>query len=139
MDTTNNDEERIKQICFNYLEALEWTFTYYTSGCKDWKWKYEYKYAPLFKNLIKYIPYFDSELLETKKPDPINSIVQLAYVLPNTSYNLLPENVVNILNNHFEVNGPYEMSWSYTKYFFETHIDFPDMDINKLSNLINVK
>ena len=88
---------------------------------------------------IKYIPYFDSELLETKKPDPINSIVQLAYVLPNTSYNLLPENVVNILNNHFEVNGPYEMSWSYTKYFFETHIDFPDMDINKLSNLINVK
>jgi len=132
----NNDEERIKQICFNYLEALEWTFTYYTSGCKDWTWKYQYKYAPLFKDLIKYVPYFDSELLETKTPQPINSIVQLAYVLPTTSYNLLPQNVVNILNNHFEVNGPYEMSWAYTKYFFETHIEFPDMDINKLSNLI---
>ena len=24
------------------------------------------------------------------------------------------------------------MSWSYNKYFYETHIDFPEMDINKL-------
>jgi len=135
----NNDEMRIKQICFNYLEALEWTFTYYTSGCKDWRWKYNYKYAPLFKDLIKYIPYFDSELLETKLPQPIDSIVQLAYVLPNTSYNLLPKNVVQILNNNFEVDGPYEMSWAYMKYFFETHIEFPDMDIDKLSQLISVK
>jgi len=121
------------------LEALEWTFTYYTSGCKDWRWKYKYKYAPLFKDLIKYIPYFDSELLETKQPQPIDSIIQLAYVLPNTSYNLLPKNVVEILNNNFEVDGPYEMSWAYMKYFFETHIEFPDMDIDKLSNLISVK
>jgi 5'-3' exoribonuclease 1 len=131
-DVANNDSDRIKQVCFNYLEALEWTFSYYTQGCKDWKWKYNYKYAPLFKDLIKYIPYFDTELLETKLPSPIPSVVQLAYVLPNTSYNLLPTNVVEILNNHFQVNGPYEMSWAYMKYFFETHIEFPEMDIDEL-------
>jgi 5'-3' exonuclease len=132
-----NDTNRIKNICFNYLEALEWTFTYYTKGCKDWKWKYNYNYAPLYKDLIKYIPFFDTDLLETKQPDIIPNIVQLSYVLPETSYSLLPKNVENLLRNKFNTNGPYKLSWSYTKYFYETHVDFPDIDINKLQQEIS--
>lgn len=127
-----DDENRIKNICFNYLEALEWTFSYYTKGCKDWKWKYNYNYSPLYSNLINYIPFFDCDLLETKTPDIVKSIVQLSYVLPETSYHLLPKNVEYIVKNKFKTNGPYKMSWSYNKYFYETHIDFPEMDINKL-------
>lgn len=128
----NNDTDRIKRISFNYLEALEWTFSYYTTGCKDWQWKYDYNYAPLFTDLIKYIPFFDTDLLETKVDNPVPSIVQLSYVLPTSSYDLLPQNVSEILRRKFEVNGPYELTWAYSKYFFECHVDFPAIKIDDL-------
>lgn len=133
-----NDEKRIKSICFNYLEALEWTFSYYTNGCKDWKWNYKYDYAPLFQDLIKYIPFFNTNLLENKEKDSLPSIVQLSYVLPETSYNLLPKKIEYLLLNKFTTCGPYKMNWSYSKYFYETHISFPDIDINKLQKDISL-
>ena len=61
-----NDERR-RQICFNYMEALEWTMKYYTHGCVDWRWKYNYNYAPLLEDLVKYIPYFQTSFFEKRK------------------------------------------------------------------------
>lgn len=134
----NNDSDRIKNISFNYLEALEWTFSYYTTGCKDWHWKYDYNYAPLFKDLIKYIPFFETELIEMKEARPVESMVQLAYVIPTSSYDLLPKNVSTMLYDKFNVNGPYEMTWAYTKYFFESHVEFPELNIDTLTREISI-
>ena len=66
------------------------------------------------------------------------SIVQLSYVLPETSYNLLPKKIEYLLLNKFTTCGPYKMNWSYSKYFYETHISFPDIDINKLQKDISL-
>merc|ERR1711991_277179 len=55
----NNDEKRIQKICLNYLEALEWTYKYYTNDCFDWRWKYNYEYAPLFQDLTKFTAFYD--------------------------------------------------------------------------------
>ena len=132
------DDMRKQQICVNYLEALEWTMKYYTSGCVDWRWYYKYDYAPLLTDLIKFVPYFDTEFVEVKKKNPIKDLVQLSYVLPASSLNLLPENIwKKLLEKHREMYRlDWKFKWSYCKYFWEAHAIMPEIDIKELEALV---
>ena len=134
----SQDEERIKQICTNYLEGLEWTMKYYTSGCPDWRWCYNYNYPPLFADLIHYVPYFDTVFVAEKPPQPVNPLVQLCYVLPKESLQLLPTNLYNKL---IQTYGQWYISdcefvWAYCKYFWEAHVMLPHIDINELEQFV---
>jgi 5'-3' exonuclease len=80
------NDTRKKQICVNYLEGLEWTMKYYTTGCADWRWHYKYNYPPLLQDMINYIPYFETTIITPNDYKPVSSLVQLAYVLPNGHY-----------------------------------------------------
>ena len=135
-----NDDRR-KQICINYLEGLEWNYKYYTNDCPDWKWKYNYKYPPLLEDLIKYVPYFDTEFIEFKQESPVKPLVQLAYVLPRNSLHLLPKNIYEalIINHKDWYKLDYEIIWAYCKYFWESHIVLPDINIDTLDELITNK
>ena len=73
-----------------------------------------------------------------KEARPVESMVQLAYVIPTSSYDLLPKNVSTMLYDKFNVNGPYEMTWAYTKYFFESHVEFPELNIDTLTREISI-
>jgi 5'-3' exoribonuclease 1 len=130
-DITNNMKKR---ICINYLEGLEWTMKYYTTGCVDWKWGYEFHYPPLFSDLVKYTPLWDTNLLQQKKPEVVHPYVQLAYVLPKVSLYLLPKKVEKMLlekyKEYYDINP--EIKWSFCKYFWESHVDFPHIDFNVL-------
>ena len=132
-------DERRRQICVNYLEGLEWNLKYYTKDCPDWQWCYKYKYPPLLEDLYKYIPYFDTEFIENKPASPVKSLVQLAYVLPRNSLNLLPHNIYEkLIVNHPEwYRLDYNVLWAYCKYFWEGHIVLPHIDISILNNIIN--
>jgi 5'-3' exonuclease len=90
----------IKRINDNYLQTLEWCFNYYTKGCVDWDWKYEYHYPPLLKDLKTHITY-KKEISE--KREWTNEKV-LEYILPN------------------KYNGKYEIQWCYCRYLWESHI-----------------
>ena len=90
----------IKDICINYLQGLEWVFKYYTNNCPDWRWKYNYHYPPLIKDLCKYIPNKFYTFID-KNRKPFSSYVQLAYVLPKRCHNLLPIHVKEYLHKHF--------------------------------------
>lgn len=135
--TTENDD-LIKHVCINYLEGLEWTWKYYMHGCIDWEWKYHYHYPPLLIHLLHYIPYFEIDLLKTKKKQPVHEYVQLAYVLPKSSLGLLPKDIERtLLEKHKEwYNYSNKFIWAYCKYFWESHCELPEIDIKLLENIV---
>jgi 5'-3' exonuclease len=132
------DETRRKQICRNYLEGLEWTMKYYTSGCPDWRWKYNYNYPPLLCDLILYIPYFDTSFVGINKPNPVTELVQLCYVLPKQSLQFLPDKLYNnLLKHHSEwYNTDCDFVWAYCRYFWESHVNLPHIDIYELEDFV---
>jgi len=118
---------------------LEWTFYYYIQGCIDWRWCYNYHYAPLFKDLVKYIPQIDTQFITPTKHKSIEDLVQLCYVLPRENLNLLPIEVNVVLFQHLDhlYGDDYEFKWAYCKYFWESHADLPRLNIETLESIVN--
>lgn len=135
MDITNDYK---KKICTNYLEGLEWTMKYYTSGCINYRWLYKYHYPPLLADLLRYIPDFDTEMIE-ENMRPVTALTQLCYVLPKPSLRLLPEHVQNMLERRYGGNyrTDYHFIWSFCKYFWESHVDMPSIDTDELEDFVN--
>lgn len=132
------DEVRKKQICVNYLEGLEWTMKYYTIGCPDWRWSYKYDYPPLLTDLIHFIPYFDTEFIKNVNPNPVSDLTQLCYVLPKQSLHLLPSDLYNnLVNKKSEwYDNDCEFVWAFCRYFWESHVQLPHIDINELEDFV---
>jgi 5'-3' exonuclease len=132
------NEEMIKTMCIRYVEGLEWTMKYYTTGCADWRWSYNYYYPPLLTDLIHYIPYFDKEMIQIKPQQPVNELVQLCYVLPLQSLHLLPNQLYNkLMHEHVEwYKSDCKFIWAYCKYFWESHVVLPHIDINELEEFV---
>jgi len=137
-DIHYKDEEKMKKLCLNYVEGLEWTFKYYSTGCVDWRWSYNYHYPPLLKDLLKYIPYFDCHVLDIKEKNPVTELVQLSYVLPKNSLYLLPKKIEHTLLTEYINNykTDYEFKWAFCKYFWECHVDFPDISVEQIEDVI---
>ena len=131
-------EERKKQICVNYLEGLEWTMKYYTSGCPDWRWSYKYNYPPLLTDLIHYVPYFDIEFISKNDSTAVSPLVQLSYVLPFKSLHLLPEKLYKALTKEHSdwYKADCDFVWAFCKYFWESHVELPDININELEKFV---
>ena len=132
------DEDRVKQVCVNYLEGLEWTFKYYISDCPDWRWKYNYHYPPLLTDLVKHIPYFDTTFIQKNNSKPLDQRVQLCYVLPRRNLSLLPYKIYNKLQTRFSNYYPEkaDFEWSYCRYFWEAHPKLPEINIKTLEETL---
>jgi 5'-3' exonuclease len=134
----NMQYEVKRDISVNYLEGLEWTMKYYTTGCPDWRWKYKHNYPPLLQDLIRYIPVYDFTFVAQKPFNPVSEIVQLCYVLPRSSLTLLPNKAYFKLlkdYNHW-YNGNCQYIWAYCKYFWESHVEMEEIDINELEQFV---
>lgn len=132
-----NDSFREK-VCYNYLEGLEWTMHYYTSHCKDWRWSYKYHYPPLLTDLLSYIPHWEMNMIEENNNKPVTPYVQLAYVLPVESLHLLPceirERLLSEKSHYYNTDS--SIQWTFCKYFWESHVELPNIDIAELENII---
>jgi len=135
---TDTTGQQRRDVVINYLEGLEWTMKYYTSGCPDWRWRYKYNYPPLLQDLIKHVPVFGTEFIIQKPKNPVTEIVQLCYVLPRNSLTLLPKKLYEqLLEKHSEwYKNDCEFVWAYCRYFWESHVNMNEIDINELEKFI---
>ena len=128
------DKIRKKQISINYLEGLEWVYKYYTQGCYDWEWKYNYHYPPLLNDLIDFIPFFNEEFISKKDENPILPIHQLMYVLPSNSLNLLPKKVFEKITINkkewYDYNSNFKTA--FCTYMWEAHAILPHINIDEI-------
>ena len=131
---TERTDENLKKICLNYIEGLEWNMLYYTSGCKNWRWKYNYSYPPLFKDLLNFLPLWGIEYIKEDLSN-INKHVQLAYVLPLSSMYLLPEKYKDKMIEYKEKTNDVDLQWSFCRYFWESHIEFK---LEKIEDIIEI-
>ncbi len=136
----DNNSHNIGKVCINYLEGIEWTFNYYSGNEIDWNWKYNYHYPPLLKDLVKYVPNWNYDILNIETPrNDINEYIQLAYVLPKEKLHYLPAKYHYALLkqlNHYYLET-YDLSWAYCKYIWEAHPNLPNVDINCIKHLVS--
>ena len=123
-NTLFSSDYNVKNICINYLEGLEWVFKYYTNNCPDWRWKYNYHYPPLMKDICKYIPNKFHDFIQNCRK-PFTSNIQLAYVLPKKMQHILPEHVKEYLQNGYSDlylnDEDIKFQWAFCRYFWEAH------------------
>ena len=136
---SDTNEDQKKDISMNYLQGLEWTMKYYTSGCPDWRWRYKYNYPPLMQDLLTYVPVFGCEFVPVKPPKPVAELVQLCYVLPRDNLNLLPPKLVTELLKNYDhwYKGNCDFVWAYCRYFWESHVEMNEIDIDELEQFIH--
>ena len=132
--------DRLQMICVNYIEGLEWTMRYYSTGCVDWRWTYKYPYAPLLVDLMRYMPHMDTALFPEGTPvkNPVRDLVQLCYVLPMSGHGLLPPLLAEKLKRSYShyYCDKLDFKWSYCKYFWEAHTELPHIRIEELERAV---
>jgi 5'-3' exonuclease len=133
------DDDRRNDICTNYLEGLEWTMKYYSTGCADWRWLYHYHYPPLLVDLIKYVPHAEYTFVPLQPKQPVSPLVQLSYVLPPASMGLIPYALHKKLlaeQPEWYVIDNYMFLWAFCKFFWEAHVELPHIDMPLLESLV---
>ena len=126
----------IKSVCTNYMEGLEWVFHYYTTGCIDWQWTYQYDYPPLLHDLFKYLPNSTGCRVSPPLPtsriqlipecrDPFTSKEQLMFVLPSKSKfveGLIDQETYD--KESILERKTMQLQWAFCKYLWESHVLF---------------
>ena len=84
----------------SYLEALSWTFAYYSGKPIDNYWYYPWLLPPRAETVVKVLQKnLPIEIPNTIRP-PITPLQQLAMVLPMRSFTLLPSEYKKLEKNH---------------------------------------
>jgi 5'-3' exoribonuclease 1 len=127
----------LSRLCRQYMEGLEWTLGYYSFGCKNLRWKYDFHYAPLFADLAPLIPHFNTRFIK-EDYTPLDPIVQLAYVLPKSAVGLLPEDVSARITEKLPdfYTDKFDFQWAFCKYFWEGHPLLPEIEIEELEAVV---
>jgi 5'-3' exonuclease len=80
----------------------------------------------------------DVKMIVEKPKSPVRDLVQLCYVLPMASHNLLPPNIAEKIKSEYShyYCDKLEFKWAYCKYFWEAHTELPYIQIRDLETLV---
>ena len=139
-----NDTYELDAITCNYFEVLKWTFDYYFNNDTTFYCGYNYAYAPTVFDMVKYLRKTNISLknISFKKGVPYNSLVQLMYILPDSSRNLVPSSCRDLMTNkdsrirHYYPNGEIPVETCYKRYWWQCSPILPPIDINLLKNVL---
>lgn len=120
------------KVSKDYIMGLSWNIVYYTFGCIDWQWNYTHNYPPLLKDLVLNIP---TQQIKWEKTSCVTQMEQLCYVLPKKSLNLIPEEIRKNIDEKWYVDDC-TFTWAFCKYFWESHVDLPEIDFMDLRSRI---
>lgn len=95
-----------------YIQSILWTLKYYAGQPIDTWFYYPYHLPPRATTVVEYLKANDVEPPMTRRP-ALEPKTQLAMVLPQTSYHLLPPNYVEIVKKH-----PWAFPISWASYSF---------------------
>jgi 5'-3' exonuclease len=118
-----------------YKKGLEWTLKYYIGKKYRKDWVYKSNYGPLLSEMCE-ISHQENIASEDKDKENewITAKVQLAYVLPIGSHEILPKKTAKYLqDNHRDLYPKkYKYQWDYCRYFWEAHPIIPEISLEQL-------
>lgn len=135
----------IKNVCYNYLEMIQWTwYYYYNNDIIDNTKYYLYGQAPLLNDVLTYIPLFNDETLLTQRSTrPIDEKTLLLYVLPYEEHSeIIPPDEYKQMSTIVYDEVPllketnYNVDYLMCKYFWESHLELVHIDVFALNKVV---
>ena len=96
-----------------YLESLSWTLAYYSGESVDMEWYYPWFLPPRMESIVNMLESYTSLPVPTKERPLLKPLEQLAMVLPQSSFTLLPASYRAMIHKY-----PHAWPESYTTYSF---------------------
>jgi len=92
--------QKIEAMCRDYLQGILWVCAYYLHGLPSWEWCYTWHYAPLLRDLARYLTGNGfGDIPPFGKGEASAPFVQLLSVLPPQSAALLPSSYQGLMQN----------------------------------------
>lgn len=112
-DTEALWEANPEQVAKAYLEALAWTLAYYSGSPVDMYWYYPWLLPPRMETITKMLETQKELNIPNTERIPLKPIEQLAMVLPQSSFSLLPSECRDLVRMY-----PYAWPTTWTSYSF---------------------
>ena len=90
MFPVNELNDKVNELCKEYVKSLVWTSHYYFNECISQEWYYPYEYSPTLCDLSKYLKN-NKRVKITSHSKPYTPLEQLQFVFPKQSYCLSSE------------------------------------------------
>jgi len=132
-------EVNIDRTCFEYLQGLVWTLTYYYKGCASWSWYYPHHHAPSIYDLNKFVASPNKwKSLKLVKGKPYKPFEQLMMVLPPQSSHLLPKGARSLMDPGSPLAQyypeQYDLDPIYRRFYWQCNPILPPIDDNEVKS-----